>query len=236
MSMLTPPGMGGKYRITGNRYPRMVQPKRRGRKVLAVFGTLVVLAGLGFGTLQLTGILGFGDSGKPAEAGERDGNGSPGNTSCPAGQDDAKPAAPPEPETITVNVYNATTRSGLAQSTADALAERGFVIGVVDNAPADLDGKVRAAGLLVGSAQAEDKGVLAVLGAHLAEPETRVGEPLVPPSATGEPAAGEPAAGDGPLAVDLVLGNAFEELAPPAQADAVITALAAEAEKAATGC
>lgn len=27
MSMLTPPGMGGKYRITGDKYPRMRRPR-----------------------------------------------------------------------------------------------------------------------------------------------------------------------------------------------------------------
>src|SRR5688572_9167263 len=34
MSMLTPPGMGGQYRITGDKYPRMRRPRRRGRLVV----------------------------------------------------------------------------------------------------------------------------------------------------------------------------------------------------------
>lgn len=41
----------------------------------------------------------------------------------------------PAPGKITVNVYNASGTSGVAASTADALAAQGFKIGAVDNDP-----------------------------------------------------------------------------------------------------
>jgi LytR cell envelope-related transcriptional attenuator len=44
-------------------------------------------------------------------------------------------AALPEPATVTVNVYNATDRSGLARTTADELKAREFGIGAVANDP-----------------------------------------------------------------------------------------------------
>ncbi|MFC6239750.1 LytR C-terminal domain-containing protein [Longivirga aurantiaca] len=44
-------------------------------------------------------------------------------------------AALPEPATVTVNVYNATDRSGLARATADELKAREFGIGAVANDP-----------------------------------------------------------------------------------------------------
>lgn len=44
-------------------------------------------------------------------------------------------AALPEPATVTVNVYNATDRSGLARTTSDELKKRGFGIGAVANDP-----------------------------------------------------------------------------------------------------
>jgi hypothetical protein len=44
-------------------------------------------------------------------------------------------AALPAPSTITVNVYNATTRTGLARDTARELAARGFKTGAVANDP-----------------------------------------------------------------------------------------------------
>ena len=41
------------------------------------------------------------------------------------------------PQAVTVNVYNATNREGLAAKTAKALEERGFTIGEVANDPTD---------------------------------------------------------------------------------------------------
>jgi hypothetical protein len=46
---------------------------------------------------------------------------------CIAGED---------PKTVTVNVYNATNRSGLARQTADQLEAAGFTVGTVANDPA----------------------------------------------------------------------------------------------------
>jgi hypothetical protein len=57
MSMFTPPEMGGEYRITGNRYPRMRRPRRRGRIIAASLASALALAVLGWGTLQLVGIF-----------------------------------------------------------------------------------------------------------------------------------------------------------------------------------
>jgi hypothetical protein len=204
MSMLTPPGMSGKkYRITGDRYPRMRRPRRRGRKVLALIATLALIGLLGYGTLQLVDVFG-GDDERQNQAGP------PADQDCrPA--DDAKPVPLPEPEAITVNVYNATTRSGLAQLTADTLAERGFTIGEISNAPEELDGQLAGTGLLLGSELAETSGALAVLGTYLAEVETQAVE--------REDAS-----------VDLVLGDGFEALAEEDDVAAALQALAAGPE------
>lgn len=44
-------------------------------------------------------------------------------------------SAAPAPKSITVNVYNATQRAGLAATTAQALGGQGFVVGTVTNDP-----------------------------------------------------------------------------------------------------
>jgi len=154
MSMLTPPGMGGKYRITGDKYPRMRRPRRRRRIVLAAFAAVVALGLAGWGALQLIHVTGDGE-----------------RTTATSRTPDCKPtAAPskalPKPGQIKVNVYNATPRSGLAKSTADELKKRGFVIGKVGNAPAAYDKKVRGTGILLGPAAAA-KGSFSVLGTQL---------------------------------------------------------------------
>lgn len=61
MSMLTPPGMGGKYRITGDTYPRMRPRRRRGRLVFAVLASVTALGLVGWGTLQLIDVFTGGD-------------------------------------------------------------------------------------------------------------------------------------------------------------------------------
>ena len=65
MSMLTPPGMGGQYRITGDKYPRM-RRRRRGRLVVLTIACAAVLGGAGWGTLQLIDV--FTGGGNPASA------------------------------------------------------------------------------------------------------------------------------------------------------------------------
>ncbi|MFF1511670.1 LytR C-terminal domain-containing protein [Streptomyces sp. NPDC058326] len=198
MSMLTPPGMGGKYRITGDVYPRMRRPHRRRRIVLAAAAAVVVLGAAGWGTLQLVDVF-SGDEGKKTTAGKQ--------ADCkPVARATAPPAAAfPKPAQITVNVYNATPRSGLAKSTADELKKRGFKIGKVGNAPAAYDKKVPGAGLLLGATTAT-KGAFPVLGTQLKGATTKTDT-----RATAD--------------VDLIIGTAFKTLTPKATADAALVTL-----------
>lgn len=200
MSMLTPPGMGGKYRITGNKYPRMRGPRRHGRLVVVVVASVAVLGVGGWGTLQLIDV--FTGGGRKASAA---GNG----TDCaPRTKASASPVAKalPEPRTITVNVFNATTRSGLAKKTADELKKRGFKIGDVGNATKQYDKKVKGTGVLLGPAAALDTS-LPVLGTQLPGAERRT-----------------EAARKG-AAVDLVIGDGFKELAKKPAADQALAKL-----------
>ncbi|MFF0779096.1 LytR C-terminal domain-containing protein [Streptomyces sp. NPDC003720] len=197
MSMLTPPGMGGQYRITGGKYPRMRPPRRRGRLVAAAVASVAALGLIGWGTLQLIDVFTGGD--KSAAAGTK--------AECPVAKASAAPArALPEPRTITVNVYNATTRSGLAKATADELKKRGFKIGDVGNAPKEYDKKVKGAGVLLGPATALDTS-LPVLATQL-------------PGAERRTEAGRKGAG-----LDLIIGDKFGSLAQRAAADQALARL-----------
>ncbi|MGH3311217.1 MAG: LytR C-terminal domain-containing protein [Streptomyces sp.] len=220
MSMLTPPGMGGKYRITGDRYPRMRRPRNRRRIVLAAVAAVTSLGLAGWGTLQLIDVFSGGSpasasssqaNGKACatEAKAQPGEGKPGE-SGKSGQDKDQGARLPDPSDITVNVLNATGRSGLAKSTADELKERGFRIGKVANAPAGLDKKVKPAGVLMGAPSAETSAALKVLGTQLKGADTRHDE--------RESAD-----------VDLVIGDAYKKLTKKKDAEAALTALAAPA-------
>ncbi|MFJ1829280.1 LytR family transcriptional regulator, partial [Streptomyces sp. NPDC088178] len=53
--------MGGKYRITGDKYPRMRRPRRRGKLILAATASVVALGLAGWGTLQLIDVFTGGD-------------------------------------------------------------------------------------------------------------------------------------------------------------------------------
>ncbi|MEV1009265.1 LytR C-terminal domain-containing protein [Streptomyces sp. NPDC049881] len=208
MSMLTPPGMGGKkFRVTGDRYPRMRRPRRRRRTVLALFAVVTVLGLLGYGTLQIVDVFSGDDGDRPAGAGARNASE---RQDC-AGPDD-EPVRVPKPDAITVNVYNATSRTGLAQETADALADRGFVIGEVENAPEGLDGQVDAPGLLLATAAAEESGALRVLATQLDGAETGTPEPG--------------ARADSPEVVDFVIGEDFSELTAADEAERRLADLA----------
>lgn len=199
MSMLTPPGMGGQYRITGDRYPRMRRPRRRGRLVALSVASVAVLGVGGWGTLQLIDVFTGGDD-SASTLGTKAGCAT---RATPA----AAPKTLPVPGTITVNVLNATTRGGLAQKTADELKKRGFKIGEVANAPKEYDKKVKGNGVLLGPAAALDTS-LPVLGAQLAGAERRTD-----PARKG-------------TEVDLIIGDAFRELTKKADADRALTALA----------
>ncbi|MFH8339673.1 LytR C-terminal domain-containing protein [Streptomyces sp. AM6-12] len=203
MSMLTPPGMGGKYRITGRKYPRMRRPRRRGRMVAAVLASVCTLGLIGWGTLELIDV--FSGGGSTAEAAKR----------CPAkGKTDTARTATahggkvlPPPGRITVNVYNATARTGLAKDTADQLKKRGFKIGDVGNASAQYDKKVKGTGVVLGPTSAVDTS-LPVLGAQVAGAQQR------PDGRKG-------------ATLDLILGDGFKGLVKAADADKAVTALTA---------
>ncbi|MFD7321442.1 LytR C-terminal domain-containing protein [Streptomyces sp. NPDC059875] len=198
MSMLTPPGMGGKYRITGDKYPRMRRPRHRRRIVLAAGAAVIVLGAAGWGTLQLVDVFSGGDETKTTAGRSIDCKPVAKATTAPV-------AALPKPAQITVNVYNATPRSGLAKSTADELKKRGFTIGKVGNAPAAYDKKVPGAGILLGAPGAT-KGAFSVLGTQLKGATTKTDT-----RATAD--------------IDLIIGTAFKNLDAKATADAALAVL-----------
>ncbi|MFE6777509.1 LytR C-terminal domain-containing protein [Streptomyces sp. NPDC057702] len=204
MSMLTPPGMGGKYRITGDRYPRMRRPKNRHRIVFAAIGSALVLGLVGWGTLQLIDVF-TGGGGSTAHASED-------SRACRSKGAPSPSVRPlPKPTAITVNVYNATTRSGLAKDTADELRKRGFKVGKVGNAPAAYDKKVKGTGLLLGPKVASD-GRVDVLATQLTGAQAR----------TDARKGGD---------LDLIIGDGYRNLTAKRDADRALTALASPATR-----
>ncbi|MFJ3922314.1 LytR C-terminal domain-containing protein [Streptomyces sp. NPDC090022] len=202
MSMLTPPGMGGKYRVTGAAYPRMSRRRSRRRLVFTALGSVLVLALLGYGTLQLIDVFGGDKDKRDAVATKNCGTkGRPASASTAA----QPPVQLPQPGTITVNVYNATPRSGLAKAVGDELKKRGFTVADVGNAPADFDKKVPGTGILLGSPKT-DKAAYSVLATHLA-------------GTTQQADAREGAD------IDLILGDAFKELSTVQEAEKALAAL-----------
>ncbi|MFJ9865595.1 LytR C-terminal domain-containing protein [Streptomyces sp. NPDC101165] len=208
MSMLTPPGMGGQYRITGDKYPRMRPPRRRGRLVFAVVASVAVLGLVGWGTLQLIDVFTGGD--KKTEA-----SGATSHCRTKASTAAAQVKALPKPGEITVNVYNATARTGLAKSTADELKKRGFKIGDVGNASKEFDKKVKGAGILLGPASALNTS-LPVLATQLPAAEHRTD-----------------AARKG-TDLDLIIGDGFKTLTQRTAADQALAALTSPEPAAAT--
>ncbi|WP_260333091.1 LytR C-terminal domain-containing protein [Streptomyces beigongshangae] len=198
MSMLTPPGMGGQYRITGDKYPRM--RRNRGRRlVLAVVASVAALGLVGWGTLQLIDVFtGGGDKASAAAAAAGCGR-SPSPSASPV-------KAVPEPGQITVNVLNATSRTGLAKNTADALKKRGFRIGEVGNASKAYDKKVEGPGVVLGAKAAADT-ALTVLATQVTGAEKKTDSRVKPAE------------------VDLILGKAFKALAPEKAAARALTVL-----------
>ncbi|MFF3643062.1 LytR C-terminal domain-containing protein [Streptomyces sp. NPDC002564] len=208
MSMLTPPGMGGKYRITGDKYPRMRRPSGRRRVVLAVIAATAAVGLIGWGTLQLITVFTGGD--KASAAGRASGDCDRGPGARASASPDAAAASRkrlPEPGRIKVNVFNATPRGGLAKDTADELKKRGFAIGKVGNAAKEYDKKVKGPGILLGAKGTADTAI-PVLGTQLAGAEHR----------------SDARKGD---EVDLIIGTQFKNLAKKADADKALAALAA---------
>jgi hypothetical protein len=203
--MLTPPGMGGKYRITGDQYPRMRRPRRRRRMALALIGSAAVLGLVGWGTSQLIDVFTGGDKVRAASG---KGDCKPGPTSSASSKAPSTSGSQTlaKPAEITVNVYNATPRSGLAKSTAEELKKRGFKIGKVGNATARYDKKVKGPGMLLGAPNALGN-QLRVLGTQLAgatvEADQRDGKD-----------------------VDLIIGSSFAKLSAAQDADQALAALA----------
>ncbi|QKV97731.1 LytR C-terminal domain-containing protein [Streptomyces sp. NA02950] len=196
--------MGGKYRITGDRYPRMRRPRGRRRLAFAALGSAVVLGLVGWGTLQLIDVFSGGDGDTVRTA--------RGSADCKRDQrHDENPrtgrtaGSPPKPAEITVNVYNATPRSGLAKDTADELKKRGFKIGKVGNAPSEYDKKIKAPGILLGAPGAT-KGAFNVLGTQLAGAKTK-----------NDTRKGKD--------VDLIIGSGFKDLVKQKDADKALAAL-----------
>lgn len=200
MSMLTPPGMGRQYRIKGDKYPRMRRPRRRGRLVAVTVASAAAVGLIGWGTLQLIDVF-TGGGGKASAAGAKS------DCATRATPSPIATAALPKPGGITVNVFNATTRSGLAKQTADELKKRGFKIGDVGNATKEFDKKVKGTALLLGPAASLNTS-LPVLATQLGTAERRTD--AARKNAT----------------VDLIIGDKFKELAKKADADKALTALA----------
>ncbi len=107
----------------------------------------------------------------------------------------AAPGAAPQPGQITVNVYNATGRPGLAGDAAKIVKGRGFVVGTVGNDPAKKQ--------IAGTAE--------VRYGKNGEAAAKVVSALVAGAAPVTDARAD-------ASVDLVLGNAFTAVvaAPPA--------------------
>ncbi|MET7982429.1 MULTISPECIES: LytR C-terminal domain-containing protein [unclassified Streptomyces] len=203
MSMLTPPGMGGQYRITGDKYPRMRRPRGRRKFVFVSITSVTVLGLIGWGSLQLIDIYTGGSKATAADT----------KSDCASKiTPEAKAAAAlaatlPKPGQITVNVLNATPRSGLAKQTADELKKRGFKIGDVGNATATYDKKVTGAGILLG-AKGADQAALPVLNTQLSGAQLKT---------DGRTKA---------ATVDLIIGTDFKALTKKEDADKALTVLA----------
>jgi hypothetical protein len=195
MSMLTPSGMGGKYRVTGNAYPRMRRPRRRGRIAAALIASLAVLGLLGWGALQLYHVFNGDDGDTKANAAPQN---QPSCKPAPTPTHKVKLAPMPQPSGVTLNVFNATAHGGLAKTTADELAKRGFKVAKFGNAPGDYDKKVTQPALLVAGPAGE-------AAAREAGTQVEGSTVRIDPARQG-------------TSVDLMIGNGFSALSTPADA------------------
>ncbi|HEU5331250.1 MAG TPA: LytR C-terminal domain-containing protein [Actinocrinis sp.] len=186
---------GKKFRVgAGDEYVPFRSRTKRRRKLIAAgaFGVLVLGAGA-YGVVTLVG-----SDPRPAAAGcpARTGTGA---TSAALARGAAGSAAQLTAGQIKLNVYNSTTRNGLAAATAAELKKRGFAIGKVTNDP--LKANLAVAAEVRGAVAPAMRMVAAeVAGAQL-HADTRT---------------------DG--SIDLVLGTGFTALSSPDQVTAALAA------------
>jgi hypothetical protein len=198
---------GKKFRVgSGDTYVPFRSRSRRRRRKMIIAGTAAaaLLAVAGYG---ITSLISSPRTTTAAAAALP--NCPEHTTRAPNGQLSALPSS----ARITVNVYNATNRNGLAASTAALLKQRGFVIGKVTNDP--LKSNLAQSAQVRGSAAeaAEMRVVAAEVPGTGLRPDTRTDH-----------------------TVDLVLGGAFTALATPAQATAVLAAAVAGARPGTAAC
>lgn len=175
---------------------------------MVALAAVVALGLAGWGTLQLIDVF-TGDDGKTASAAR--------TKDCKsAPQPSAAPPLALKPGQITVNVYNATPRGGLAKAAADELKKRGFAIGKVGNAPEAYDKKVPGTAILLGGSEAQ-QGAFRVLATQL-----KSGRPQTDARRTAD--------------VDLILGTAFKTLDTKKDADAALATLARPAPAPSGAC
>jgi hypothetical protein len=214
MSMLTPPGMGGKYRVTGNQYPRMRRSRSKVRVAAVVLTTVAVVGLAGWGTLQLVDV--FGGTSTPAKTTAAKATSPAKERACKAaavpGSASSAPITFPEPGELTVNVYNATAKSGLAKDTADEFAARGFKVGAFGNADPEYDRKVKVAALLIGGHGPKAEAAMKLVSAQIKGTST-----LKPAAAGSERPTGT---------VDVMLGNGFTKLSGDKAVEKALAALA----------
>lgn len=171
--MFTPPGTGAR------------RPGRRsglGRRLVVVVVAMAAIAGGAWAAWQ-------------AGAGADDARAAP-QQSCPAPS--PTPTVVPAAD-VTVNVYNATEKRGLAARVAKEITRRGFTVGKVDNDPAE-----RA---VTGAAEVRRSAIGADAARTVA---AQVGAVVTVPDQRKKPT------------VDLVLGAAFTALVSPEQAAAAL--------------
>jgi LytR cell envelope-related transcriptional attenuator len=97
--------------------------------------TAVPVIIVGLAALLIGGLAGWYLTRGPDESGAPGPTISASTCPSPTGSAAVGQAKLPKPSSITVDVYNATNRQGLAASTAKQLESRGFRIGNVDNDP-----------------------------------------------------------------------------------------------------
>lgn len=115
MSMLTPPGVGGRRKVR-----RRGRSRHRGRTIVVL---LIVATAIAAGVAWW---LHDTDTKTTAAVATK-------RPSCPPTQ---LPPVVVAAHDVHVNVYNATKRHGLASEVATQLRQRGFVVGKVENDPA----------------------------------------------------------------------------------------------------